>query len=273
MQALDLPPSFAGALKSALLGLFLLAWGPVALGASLTLVVTPANSPEQTRKNFEGLARYLSEHTGRDVQLATARNFFAYWEQMKKGDYDLILDPAHFTDFRVKRMGYEVIAKVPEVLSFSLVSSEDELILEPSELIAKPVASLASPSLGAVFLSQMYPSMIRQPVTVEVDNAQAAVAAIKDGKAVAAIIPTPMVGSFSGLSLVETTEQVPALAFSVAPTVDAETRAKLKKALIEAGSTPEGKKMLEVARIAGFESADDSIYDGYASLLEGVWGY
>jgi hypothetical protein len=31
--------------------------------------------------------------------------------------------------------------------------------------------------------------------------------------------------------------------------------------------------MLEVARIAGFEVADDSIYDGYASLLEGVWGY
>lgn len=260
-------------IKTLISVLMLLVWGSPAFGASLTLAVTPANSPEQTRKNFEGLARYLSEQTGHDVKLATARNFFSYWEEMKKGSYDLILDPAHFTDFRVKRMGYEVIAKVPDVLSFSLVSSDEDLILDPDELIAKPVASMASPSLGAVFLYQMYPSAIRQPITVEVDNSQAAVAAIKDGKARAAIIPTPLVGGFSGLSLVETTKQVPALAFSVAPTVDGETRAKLRKALVEAASNPEGRKMLEVARIPAFEAADDGTYDGYASLLDGVWGY
>lgn len=239
---------------------------------SYTFVVQPILPPAQTRKAFQPLADYLSRATGHEIRLVTAVNFLAYWARMKRGDYDLILDAAHFTDWRVKNMDYMVLAKIPDTVSYSLVTDENTLVLEPSELVGKRLATIGSPSLGAVRLAQMFPNPLRQPVAIEVDNSRQAIEAVLKGRAVAAIVPSPLVGAFP-LNVVTTTEPVPHIAFSASPDVPQAARDAIREALVEAEKTPAGQAMLKAINFPRFERADAQVYDGYAQLLEGVWGY
>lgn len=242
--------------------------------ADLNLVVQPILPPEQTREAFQPLADYLTKVTGHQVTLVTSTNFLTYWETMKKGgQYQLVLDAAHFTDFRVQRMGYTVLAKIPDVVSYTLVTGEDSDILEARELIGKTVATIASPSLGAVRLAQLYPNPLRQPVIVEVDNTVDSIEKVLKAEAVAAIIPTPMVGRYPGLITVVVTEQVPHIAVSAAASVDKSIQQAIAKALVGAAKTPDGQAMLKAINFPGFEVTNAKLYNGYAQLLEGVWGY
>lgn len=47
----------------------------------------------------------------------------------------------------------------------------------------------------------------------------------------------------------------------------------LRKALLEAGNTPAGKKALEALNIEAFEPAEAADYAGHSRLLERTWGY
>ncbi len=241
---------------------------------AFNLVVQPIQSPEVTRASFQPLVDYLRSATGADIQLVTARNFVSYWQTMKKGkQYDLILDAAHFTDYRIQHMGYKPLAKVASVVSLSLVTHEDHPVFEARELIGKPVALLSSPSMDAVRLAQLFPNPLRQPVVVRVNDSREAAEKVREGKATGALIPTPMVNAFPFLYTVTITAQVPHMALSAAPTVPADLQQKLRRALLDADKTPQGRALLDALNFESFESADANTYAGYGKLLQGVYGY
>lgn len=245
-----------------------------AQAATYTFVVQPILPPDQTEKAFLPLTQYLSAQTGHDIKLVTAINFLTYWETMRKGDkYDLILDAAHLTDYRLQRMGYKVLAKRADVVSYSLVTGENADILEARELIGKPVATIGAPSLGMLRVEEMFPNPLRQPVIVEVNNSIDSINKVIQGKAVGAMVPTPLVGAYPQLITITTTEQVPHTAISASSRVPADVQKAITKALVEADKTEAGKKMLEAINFPSFEATTPRVYNGYARLLEGTWGY
>lgn len=252
------------------LGLF----SPVSQAAEYKFIVQPILPPEQTKKAFLPLTDYLSKQTGQKITLITAINFLSYWETMKKNtQYDLILDAAHLTDYRIKRMGYNVLAKRADAVSYTLVTGENANVLDPEELIGKSIASIGSPSLGMLRVEEMFPNPLRQPVIVEVDNSVDSIKKVLDGQAVGAMVPTPLVGAYPGLLTITTTQQVPHTAISASARVPKDVQNALRKALLDASKTEEGKKMLEAINFSSFEKATNKQYAGYESLLEGVWGY
>lgn len=266
---------FRRRMRAAMLGLGLVS---AAAGSSATfgynLVVQPIQSPETTRASFQPLVDYLHKATGADIQLVTARNFVSYWQTMKKGaQYDLILDAAHFTDYRIQHMGFTPLVKIASVVSLSLVTHEDQPVFEARELIGKPVALLSSPSMDAVRLAQLFPNPLRQPVVVRVDDSREAAEKVRDGKAAGALMPTPMVSAFPFLYTVVTTEQVPHMALSAGPTVPKDLQQKLRDALLNADKTPEGRALLDTLNFESFEPANAKTYQGYGKLLQGVYGY
>lgn len=254
--------------------LLLLCFSLAAQAETLNLVIQPILPAKKTLDFYQPLADYLSQKSGAQIKIVAAANFIAYWETMKRGDeYHIILDAAHFTDYRIKKMGYSVLAKVPDAVSYSLVTAEDELILEPDELIGKRIAIMSSPSLGAIRLDRMYPNTLRQPVIVESSNSREAIDNVLNGKAMGAVVPTPIASQYSNLNTVTTTDQVPHMAFSVSKKVNPNVAALLKKALVSAADDTAGKKMLEAINFPGFVDANNDTYTGHAQLLEGVWGY
>jgi phosphonate transport system substrate-binding protein len=193
---------------------------------------------------------------------------------MKKGkDMHFILDAAHFTDFRLQRKDYKVLVKIPDTVSFTVVTNEENFVFEMDELISKRIATMASPGLGAIRLNEMFPNPLRLPLCIEASDSVDAANKVIEGSVAAAIIPTPLVSNFDGLNSVISTEPVPHMALSASPQVPAEVMQAVKKALLEASSTPEGKKMLADLNLASFENATPEMYAGYADMLEGVFGY
>jgi ABC-type phosphate/phosphonate transport system substrate-binding protein len=259
-------------LVAGLLALLAVAPG-LASAAEYNLAIQPILPPTQTREAYQPLADYLGKVTGYKIKLVTSINFITYWETMRKQPYDLILDAAHFTSYRVNKMSYTPLAKIQDVVSYTLVTGEGSLIIDPDELIGKKVATIGSPGLGAVRLIEMYPNPLRQPVIVEVNNSIDSIKKVLDKKADGAIVPTPLVGAYPALVSVMTTDQVPHIALSAAPSVEPAAQAAITKALLEAGNTPDGQAMLQAINFPGFEAVTPATYRGYSALLEGVWGY
>lgn len=246
----------------------------ILLAKEYKLVVQPVLPQEDIRKNYQPLADYLTKLTGHKFVIKTHKNFFTYWERMKKGkDFDFVLDAAHFTDFRVQRQNYTVLVKFPDTVSFTVVTGEDNLIFDMEELISKKIATMPSPGLGAIRLNAMFPNPVRLPFFVQVPNSNEAAQKVLDQEVDAAIIPTPLVSLYSDLNTVLSTEPVPHMALSASPNVGPKVAEKVKQALVNAHKTQTGKAMLSQLNLETFEPATNSVYQGYAELLEGVFGY
>lgn len=241
---------------------------------TINFVVQPIFSPEQTQKVYQPIIDYLAEETGEEFKLVTAKSFLSYWEAMKRNqEYHLIMDAAHFTDYRVAKMGYRVLAKIPESVSFTLVTNGENLILDANELIGKSVATLPPPSMGSVRMAQMFPHPARQPELFSSTSTTQAINDVKKGKYLAALIPTPLLNNHPDLNVIKITDAVPHMAISASPKVPAEIQDKIRKALVKAHETVQGNRCLKKLAIDKFEPASNRTYKGYKQLLAGVWGY
>jgi ABC-type phosphate/phosphonate transport system substrate-binding protein len=249
-----------------------------AVAEDLRLAIQPVLSQARTQTVFEPLARYLEEKTGRKVKILTMPNFLAYWDLVRRpGQYDLSFDAAHFTDYRAHKENFEVLAKIPDFVSYSVVVRQENLVFDPSELVAKTVATLGAPSIGAARLNAMFPNPMRQPAMIEVPSSEAGMKMLLDGKVYAAILPTPIVSQYminqAPIAVVSTTEPIPHIALSASRILDAKTRRIIRQALIDASKTEEGREMLHKIGFPKFDPANPKIYQGQARILKEYWGY
>jgi phosphonate transport system substrate-binding protein len=238
-----------------------------------TLAIHPVLPPDQTEKAYRPLADYLARKTGHNYTIVTNSNFLTHWQTSKKGKYDLVLDGPQFTGYRLAKLDYTVLARFPDVVSYTLVTGENVMVLEAKELIGKVIATTPPPALGALRLQQLYPNPLRQPRILETNDSTAAVEHVLQGKADAAIIPAAMVGAYPQLITVLNTEQVPAPALSASPQVKVDVQQAIRKALLEATESDAGRKVLEAINIERFEASDGGEYLPQAELLKGMWEY
>jgi len=247
----------------------------IGMAAEYFLAVQPILPEKELKKSYQPLADYLSAETGHTITISTERNFLFYWTKMRKKEkgFDLVLDAAHFTDYRIKKQGYTVLAKLPDTVSFSIVSSEDNFILDVEELIGLRVATMPSPSLGALRLEELFTNPMRIPTYIWEINTTVAVEKILNGELDAAIIPTRLASTYNNLNIVMTTEPVPHMGLSTSPNVPAEVRETIRQALLSADKTEAGKAMLGELKIDKFDPASSETYDGYSDLLKDVFGY
>lgn len=238
-----------------------------------TLAVHPVLSADETQRIYKPLADYLSAKSGHTIKLVTSSNFLSHWQISKQGRFDLVLDGPQFTGYRLAKLDYSVLAKFPNVVSYTLVTNDEQMILEPRELIGKKVATTPSPALGALRLEQLFPNPLRQPVIIETNDSAKAANFVVEGQAEAAMIPAAMVGNYPGLITVVNTEQIPAPAISASPKLDAELIQTLSQALLDAENDEMGKKVLQSIRIERFAASDGSEYRPQAELLKNMWEY
>ncbi len=232
------------------------------------LSVQPVLSKKRIEQAYRPLAEYLSRQTGETIRIRAHRNFIAYWASLQKMDgFDFVLDAAHFTDYRLQHMGYHLLARLPDTVSFSLVTRDDKLVFDVEELIAHRVASLSPPSVGALRLLQWFPDPMRQPRMVYVNDSEEAVQQVIDGKVDAAMIPTALVPRYDNLNTVRTTQPLPHMGFSASPDVPKPLRYQVAQALQRASRITAGKKMLQQLNFPAFIAASPKDYMGHARLL------
>jgi len=238
-----------------------------------SFIVQPIYAPEKMVTLYKPLVQYLKEETGHSFSVVTSRSFISYWEKMKKGQYDLILDAAHFTDYRINRLNYSVLVKVPSTESYSLVTNSSTKISDTKNLIGKKLVTLPSPSLSGVHLARMFPNPAQQPDIKGANSAESALKALQKGQYFAALIPTSLLAKAENINTVNTSIAMPRMAISASPKINKDVQEKIRAALIRASTTAKGKKMLSALQIPAFAATDAKTYQGYGKLLAGVWGY
>ncbi len=249
-----------------------------AADSEFVLAVQPILEESLTRKAFQPLCDFLAQASGRPCRILTSPNFYAYWNTVRLGTaFNLVLDAAHFTDYRAQKLGFAVLAKIPDSVTYSLVTRDNELLLDAGELVGKRVATFGIPSIGAARLNGLFPNPSRQPVTIEVGAAEQGMRLLLDGKVNAAILPTPIVAqqmaSGGGIAVVLTTDPIPHIGLSAAPSVDADTRNILRLALLSAHNSENGREMLKQIGFERFDPATAAVYSGQAGILKEYWGY
>ena len=244
---------------------------------SLVLLIQPILSAERTKQAFQPLAEYLGRSAEMRCVISTQPNFLAYWDTVRRREgYHLVLDAAHFTDYRIQKLGFHVLAKIPDSVSYTLIVPDSDPVIDPMELIGKSVATLGPPSIGAARLSSMFPNPARQPVIVEVQSAEEGIELVLKRRVAGAILPTPIVSrqmAGGGISVVATTEPIPHIALSAAPTVPAAVRERIRAALLSAHRLPDGQRMLAAIGFERFDPATPEMYANHGSILREYWGY
>lgn len=241
---------------------------------SLKMAIAPFLPEAELNEIYTPVAEYLSRRLGETVELELFPNYLSFWEATRGGsEFDIALDAAPVTDFRVQRQNWQVIARFDGEVTQSLVTRDDDLILSPKELVNQRVAVQPSPSVGALVLYQLFPNPVQQPTLVFGRTNRDVATAVLEGKARAGVIPTPLVGGYPGLYPVITTEPLPFLGFSVSPQVNERTRKALQQAFLSFAETEEGQRILDEQQLTDIVPANNRYYRGHAELLIGTYGY
>jgi ABC-type phosphate/phosphonate transport system substrate-binding protein len=246
--------------------------------SELVLGVAPLLDETETRAQFQPLCDYLANAAHLPCRITTRPNFLSYWETMRRGkEYNLILDEAHFTDYRAQKMGYVVLAKIPNTVTYSLIVPRATKLDDPARLVGRRIATLGIPSMGAALLNGLFPKPSKQPIPVEVDNAAEGFELLRDAKVAAAILPTPLVREQivrgAPFRVLLSTAPLPHMGFSAAPEISPELRLILRQALLNANKTDAGRAMLANIGIERFDPANATVYAGQGRILKEYWGY
>ncbi len=209
--------------------------GPVA-AAELTLGVEPRYPPEQMAGEYKPLVDYLSRATGHTVKLVVAPSYHSYWRDLRENrKLDIVLEDAHFAAYRHARFYYVPVVKVAEPASFTLVASD--LLVDPTliTLVGKRVVTMPSPSLGYAALTEMYPSLTRQPEIESLAKSwKDGVEIVSAGEAEATILPTPLAQQYPNFIPVGTSRDFPGAAVLVRPTLDPKIVGAITTAFLKA---------------------------------------
>lgn len=243
------------------------------IASAYDLAIMPVRSKAKTEALYQPLAEYLSKATGEQVNLKSYNNFVNYWQDMRDGKFELALDAAHFVDYRVMQLEHQVLVKLKNQVSFSLVSNEKQSILEPDELIGKPIACLPPPSRGNLEIDSFFKQPIRQPRKVEVKNYEEAVKKLEKGIVKAIVIPTPMLNAYPDLMVIESTELWPHMGITASSNIPTEFKSAIAKALLRMTRDKQGSEILAASGLGGFEPADHSVYEGYSLALKSYGHY
>lgn len=243
-----------------------------ATAATLDFAIQPILGEKETRKAFQPLADFIATVTGDEVVIHTARDFPEYWVNQKKNNpYEIMMDNAFFTDYRIEKAQWLSLAKIPGLVSYTLIVMADNAVFEASELVGMRIASLMPPAPSGVFLGQMFRNPLRQPFIVPTNSADDSLKRLIAGDVIGAIVPTPLVNRAlqdgADLVVVKTSVQIPHVAISVTPKMSEAKRNKIRKALLEADKTEAGKAMLKKLGFTNFEAADPSLYSGLMQYL------
>lgn len=244
----------------------------------LVLGVAPLLGETETRTQFLPLCEYLASAARLPCRIGTRPNFLSYWETMRRGkEYNLILDDAHFTDYRAQKMGYAVLAKIPNTVTYSLIVPRAAKLNDPARLAGRRIATLGIPSMGAAQLNGLFTKPSKQPIPVEVDNTAGGFALLREGKVAAAILPTPQVREEivrgAPFRVLLSTAPLPHMGFSAAPDINPELRQVLRQALLNAHKTDTGRAMLAHIGLERFDPANATVYAGQGRILKEYWGY
>lgn len=246
-----------------------------AMAAEYTLAVEPNYPPAQAQLVYKPLLDYLSRSTGHRFVLKAATNYHVYWRDLRSGaKTDFAFEEAHFTDFRIDRLGFTPLVRVAETTRYSLLADAPVAEGGITGLIGYRVVSMPAPSMGYLLLGELYKNPIAQPEILSV------AATWRDGidmafnqETEAAMVPNYIATLYPNLVVVSESREFPGRALSAGGTVPADVRKAVSEAMLKLHQDDSLYEVLVELGTSQFVVATAAEYAGSERLLRGVFGY
>lgn len=245
------------------------------LAADYTLAVEPNYPPSQAQLVYKPLLDYLSASTGHTFKLKTSANYHVYWRDLRAGmKVDFAFEEAHFTSYRIDRLGFTPLVRVAEPTRYSLLA--DAAIAEggTAGLIGYRVVSMPAPSMGYLLLGEIYRNPIAQPEIKSVaSNWRDGVEMIFSQETEAAMVPNYIAQLYPNLVVVSESREFTGRTLSAAGTVPNDVREAVAAAMLKLHEDAALYEVLAELGASQFVETSADAYAGSEKLLSGVFGY
>jgi len=249
--------------------------------ADLLLTTQPRGPYDKFGPPFEQVAAYLSKAVGEKVVYKHYRDWISYSKDLRKDQFDIVFDEAHFIAWRLANRKHTLVAAaVPEASEKMVVLvKSDSTLRQVSQLAGRTICAIAPPNLATLLLLNQFSNPVRVPLMVIVDNYDSAFRGLQSGKCVAAISSD---STFERLDKAGTSAKIlftsdrvmPGDGFTVSPRVNAELRGKILQALLAPETATEMKLFID--RYAYGKLLDlpvEEQYKGLENLLTHDYGF
>lgn len=243
--------------------------------ANYTVTVEPNYPASQAQEIYRPLMAYLGRATGHTFTLRTANNYHGHWRDILSNvPVDFSFEEAHFADFRAQRQGFVPLVRVAEPTQFSLLVSPENTAAGPQGLMAGTIVSMPSPSLGYLFLGELYPNPIAQPeIASSAQTFQDGVDSVFAQEAMGTMVPVYMAQQYPNLESVHLSRSLPGRSFNASGKVPAKVRAAVTDAMLKLHENPGLNDVLTEIGTARFIKASAAELASNERMLRRVFGY
>ena len=256
---------------------FVSVFSAVAAAESLKFITAPTHSKQQTLAIYKPIVDYLSDKTGKEIELTFPINFLDYVNKMRAGVYDITFDGPHFTSWRIKHLGDTPVVRFPSQIKIAVITTSDYPQFENiDDLVGRRVCAFASPNLLTMAYLNHYPNPIRLPVIIPAKGFKGLLQCLKTGKGKAAVLRDKIWHKIdkTGLKLISIPEaSYPDRTFTVSNRIDTATKNIIQQALLAPEATPHIHKLLKTFKKPEFIEASEKEYEGIDQLLNQIWAF
>ena len=234
--------------------------------------IPPQQSPTELTKRWTPVLQYLSDKSGLDLQLKTAKDITTNQQNVMQGQCDIAyMSPNSYVEAN-KVSGYRAFAKEKDGKSVALiVARKNGAITSLAQLSGQTVAFPSSAAFSTILAYKHLEDetiTVKTQYVVSVDSVYRAVAkglfvaGGGEGRTFGALDPEIR----DQLVMLWQSDDLPPFPFFAHPRVPATVLSKLQKAMIAMGQDTQGQGLLKVINIKALDKADDADYNALRKM-------
>jgi phosphonate transport system substrate-binding protein len=253
--------------------------------APLVIGIFPRRNATLTSDLFSPLVEYLSRELGREVRLQTAKNFSAFWDEVRKGSFDVV----HYNQYHYVKSSdrYRVIAHNEEFGSGTIRGAiyvrRDSGIHSLEQLRGRKILFGGGPDAMMSHIVPRY--MLKQAgledsdfITSFASSPPNAVLGVfysqsDAGGAGEVVINLPVVKRMvptEEISIISRSEPIVHLPWAVKSDMPEQLAERIRQLLTTLKDSEEGRAILKMARMTGLASSGDDDYNRCREIIQEV---
>lgn len=251
---------------------------PVFAGNQLVFSAPPRGSLTTETENYQPIADFLSQVTGRKVVYQHTKDWLSYARDMTQGKFDIVFDGPHFNGWRMENLDHTPLVKLPEDFIFVVVvKANEKSIKDIKQLAGRRICAHAPPNLGTLTLLNQFDNPVRQPIISTVKGWDKSYNNLIAGQCVATVLPIKNLEKLdkgkNQARILYTSPAMPNQAISAGPRISQETQENIRQALL----SDEGKAATAKLRSAyagkNFVAASRKEYAGQSVYIKDALYY